>query len=225
MRKILKGGLVLVALLAGNAHADLMGFDLTGTVNYAYGNGISQGDLAKFSFTFDTSAAPGNSYNYSDPGYFSYSQNDFSNAVGSISAQVGNYALSSPSGSNYAYAYNENVYGTNYSGAEVYSYSYNGSSFNEFGVYNSSNNPVNIQDFAAAMLSGGVNGLSFFLYSYDYSNWSSYTYASGTFDTITSSAASPAAVPLPAAIWLFGSALIGLMGITKKKAAFSPMPA
>lgn len=228
MKKISKGGLVLAMLMAGNAHAAFVNVNLTGQVDYVYGygnNSVNQGDAANFNLTFDTSAAPSYSYNYSWPGYYSVSENVYNNGI-NYSGNVGSFAFSGNlSGNNGdAWAYNENFYGTNYSGAGFYTYASTGSSWQELEVYSSGNNPIDLQNLATAFLSG--NGLYFYLYDVTYGNSGySFSEATGTFNNATLSAAGPSAVPVPAAVWLFGSGLMGLLGFTKKKATLSALPA
>lgn len=210
----------------------------TGIYNSSYDD--LTGTQARFSFFFDTSKAPDDSYNYSDSGYYdwlgnysySYSTNTFVNAVSSASGNVDGATVSG--GNAFAYTHNSNwnydYYGSGtWGGAELYSwnnsYSDNSSSSQSFGLYNFGNSTVNVQDFLSAFLSG-ANPISFYLNVYNYTwnndgsaNAGNYLYAYGNIDSFS---VSPATVPLPAAVWLFGSALMGLFGIRKRK-GMTPM--
>jgi hypothetical protein len=53
---------------------------------------------------------------------------------------------------------------------------------------------------------GGCNGNQFLQYTTDGQNWQSMT-----------ELAAPAAVPVPAALWLFSSAFVGILGISRRK--------
>jgi hypothetical protein len=234
MKKTVKGGLVLAALLVGNAQAALVNVDLTGTVSYGYSqkydynwntgaNNYSYDDLSgkpvHFSFQFDTDKA----YGYNDPWYsYSYANN----AVTTASADVGGTSYSYDNLPSYGYSYN--YYGSSWSELYGYNYSYTGNAYDykEYVLYSSGNSSANATDFLSTFLTSS-SPISFYLYNYAY-DWSNdnykydYQYAYGTFTNFFVSpvggiGASPSAVPVPAAVWLFGSALMGLAGLRKKK--------
>jgi hypothetical protein len=234
MKKTVKGGLALAILMAGSAQAALVKVDLTGTVNYGYqsdydynyNTGVNNstyndltGTQAHVSFLFDTAKAPDQSYSYND-GSYSYAYNYFNSAVSSFTGSVGGTTVSGDNAT--AYTYNQNWYGSTYGGAGVYGNNYNSTDnsydYENVGLSSWGDNPVDVQDFLTAFLSS-ANPISFYFDKY-VSSWNNdsyaynYTYAYGTFDNIS---VSPAAVPVPAAVWLFGSALMGLFGIRKRK--------
>lgn len=242
MKKTVKGGLVLAALLAGNAQAALVNVDLTGTVSYGYKenydynwntgyNDYSTADLTgkqvQFSFQFDTDKVSSSSYN--DPwSSYSYSYSYATDAVNSASADIDGHSASFDNLPGYGYAYNYN--GSGYSELYGYNYGYgsNGNSYDYkyYDLYSSGNTLGNASDFLSTLLTSS-NPISFYLYNYAYS-WDDsstkydYLYAYGTFTNFFVSpvggvGASPSAVPVPAAVWLFGSALMGLAGLRKKK--------
>jgi hypothetical protein len=224
MMKMPKSGLILAMLMAGSAaHAAAVQVNLTGHVDYGYGSSINQGDAANVSFTLDDSASPDYSYNYSW-GSENYSYSNFYNAIGPFSGNIGGYALSGNGGT--AWAYSQDYYGYHYSGAGFYNSTYTDSLSSNFEVYSSGNSDIDTQDLASSFLgngNGNGNGLYFYLYAYDYLS-GNYNYAYGTFDHVSFTSPGASAVPVPAAVWLFGSALMGLLGLTKKKAQFSVVP-
>jgi len=221
MMKMPKSGLILAMLMVGSAaHAAAVQVNLTGHVDYGYGSSINQGDAANVSFTVDDSASPDYVYNYSWGSDYSVIENVFSSAIGPFSGNIGGYALSGNGGT--AWAYNEDYYGYHYSGTGFSNSTYTDSLSSNFQVYSYGNNVIDIQDLASSFLGNG-NGLYFYLYAYDYLS-GNYNYAYGTFDLVSFTSPGASAVPVPAAVWLFGSALMGLLGLTKKKAQFSVVP-
>ena len=211
----------------------------TGNYNSSY-NDLT-GTQAHFSFIFDTSKAPDMTDSYSYSGYdswagnysYSYITNYFSSAISSMSGNIGgtDFTFGNPTAyaQNYSWSYDNYGSGSsNGSGLYGYTNDYADSSYDYkyFGISNWDTNPVDVQDFLSAFLSS-ANPISFYLENY-VGSWnndtSSYNnlYAYGTFDnffisTVGNFSASPSAVPVPAAVWLFGSTVMGLFGIRKRK--------
>lgn len=211
-----------------------------GSYDYNYNTGVynnNSSDLtsnqAHFSFIFDTSKAPDQSYSDNWNGYdywggnYSYSNNwnNFSTAVSSFSGEVAGSSVSgtnlSANTQNYGFA-SDNWGNYTSGGASVSSYNYNytGNSWDYSSASLSSygSSFVNAQDFISAFMSNN-NPISFYLSvsngTYDgTSQFGNYFYAYGNIDSVT---VSPATVPVPAAVWLFGSGLMGLLGAKKKK--------
>ena len=71
---------------------------------------------------------------------------------------------------------------------------------------------------AASIMYGLTSSISGTLYSFDTSTGVS-TYAGDTSFGYQSGLANISPVPLPAAAWLFGSALLGLIGYSRRKGA------
>jgi hypothetical protein len=76
------------------------------------------------------------------------------------------------------------------------------------------------QTFAVAWLAGGTT-LDVYAYAevdkYDLSWWQSFE--DPETGNISVTVAPPSAVPIPAAAWLFGSAMLGLFGVARRKKA------
>jgi len=68
-----------------------------------------------------------------------------------------------------------------------------------------------VNDFRLTLIDGG-NTFSFFGYTVDTG-----TFGQGPGWNTTSGTSSLSAVPIPAAVWLFGSGLLGLVGMARRK--------
>lgn len=183
-------------------------------------------------------------WNYSYSNTYSYS--NLHNSIQSFSGTIGSQTFSGTSGSayvqdnagSYTYGSYNSTWDNNYqqithnrnggywdstNNTYVSRNDFTSSSDNiqYFNIYRSATGSqgTTAADLVSALLSS--SSLNFYFQQYDPNNyWNGQTYGSGTFTAASVSAVSSAvsAVPVPAAVWLLGSGMVGLVGMARKRA-------
>ncbi len=208
--------LFVVLFLAGNAQAALLKLNFSGNVSKWYAQNPDNRDLSDLtgmpvfaSATIDLSAMPIISNN--QPGF---SFDLFSDAVRYFSATIGgNYH----SLFDQALQFNRS---DTFNSADISSYQWDGYLWQQLDLSFSSNNPINMQNFVSSLYNRSSPFYFTYFYSYSSVNGNNYELISATFDNV--SVSNPSEVPLPAAVWLFGSAMLSIMAIKRKTTIVVP---
>ena len=83
-------------------------------------------------------------------------------------------------------------------------------------VWNSANGAATWSSWSYTAQVSGVHSLQYY---HDSQNWSGAVYFDTSTPVFTRGVSELAAVPVPAAAWLFGSGLLGLVGVARRKTA------
>lgn len=214
---LLKITLAVILFLAGNANAALITFDFEGTVTDINGGSLpfrfSQSDTLSGSYTFES--------NTPDSDIGNVNNGDYQQAVTNLDANLDDYLFGSSGGASdgdlnknlsltqdsYTYNFDAGINGS-LTGDDILSQQIHAFHFN-------------LTDTSGSVFSDDSLPLTpLTLSAFDEARWTlefvfdeAPRYVSGN---ITSLTMAPA-VPIPASAWLFGSGLIGLVGIARRK--------